>query len=393
ATVEVDANPFPTHTDPDVGDFHRLLLPGDYTLGISAAGYAPAAIPVQASTITAARYDVALVPLPTVLVATARRVIDGEAEPGEAVDLAVTLTNSGRAATGVSASLVPTGWYGDVTRAQATYLEIPTGGSGESESPHFGIAIDAATPAGHKAGYAVQWTADQGSGASGPIFVDVGAPACDSVAASDVPLPIDDQSTTSSTLDLPLDIELSRVEVSVDLTHTYIGDLRLVLRSPTGTDIVLHDGSGGAATEISGTYGVDLTPVDSLELLVGEPALGAWTLEVHDEAPTDTGTLNGWVLSPCGRPVEAHPPEMRLRELAVVGDTLQLDWWPYPGLDGYRVYRSTTASDWDGFSDVTGADADPADTRFVDDASGVIHFYLVTGVGPRGEGPLGHFGR
>ncbi len=44
AKVRVEGNSQPVFTDPDVGDYHRLLLPGEYTLVFSAPGYLPVAI-------------------------------------------------------------------------------------------------------------------------------------------------------------------------------------------------------------------------------------------------------------------------------------------------------------------------------------------------------------
>jgi subtilisin-like proprotein convertase family protein len=389
ASVQVDANPFPTYTDPDVGDYHRPSLPGDYTLTVGATGYATATVPITVGSGPATRYDVALTPLPTDLLPAGRRVIDadGYASPGETVDLAVTLANSGRQATTVSATLVPTGWYASAPRATASYQDIPTGGSRESDAPYYGIAVDTATPSGHKAGFAVRWSSDQGSGTSDPFFVDIGSPQCGTLPSSDVPQSILDHSTTTSTLVLNEDIELRSVEVEIDLTHTYIGDLVVSLTSPAGNTVVLHDRSGSSADDIVGTYGTDLAAAESLDGFAGEAALGTWTLEVRDEATGDTGTLNAWGLTTCGQPIEAIPPEMRFRELVPVDGSVRLEWWPYPGLESYRVYRSTAAADAGAFVDLTPNDDDPADTLFVDDAAPGLAYYLVSGVGPRGEGP------
>ena len=41
AQILVDGNPQPVFTDPDAGDYHRLLLPGQYALTVSAPGYIP----------------------------------------------------------------------------------------------------------------------------------------------------------------------------------------------------------------------------------------------------------------------------------------------------------------------------------------------------------------
>ena len=61
ARVRLANNPQPVFTDPDVGDYHRLLLPGTYTLQLDASGYITRVVEnfvVQEG--TAARVDVAL---------------------------------------------------------------------------------------------------------------------------------------------------------------------------------------------------------------------------------------------------------------------------------------------------------------------------------------------
>ena len=39
ATIRVDANGLQAYSDPDVGDYHRLLLPGTYAIEVSAPGF------------------------------------------------------------------------------------------------------------------------------------------------------------------------------------------------------------------------------------------------------------------------------------------------------------------------------------------------------------------
>ena len=78
------------------------------------------------------------------------------------------------------------------------------------------------------------------------------------------------------------------VSVSVDISHTYIGDLQVELRSPTGQVAILHDNTGGSANDINKTYSVDMTGVESA---------GQWTLKAVDSARRDTGTINSWTLS------------------------------------------------------------------------------------------------
>jgi M6 family metalloprotease-like protein len=84
------------------------------------------------------------------------------------------------------------------------------------------------------------------------------------------------------------------VEVSVDITHTWISDLRISLLSPAGTEIVLHDRSGGSSDDVATTYTAATTP--ALEALSGQPISGQWRLAVSDHASRDLGKLNSWRL-------------------------------------------------------------------------------------------------
>ena len=145
----------------------------------------------------------------------------------------------------------------------------------------------------------------------------------------------------------------------MDLTHTYIGDLVIELESPSGTTVVLHDRSGGTTNDIVGTYGVDLSPAEPLSGFHGESSDGTWELRVRDEANGDTGTVNAWSLDLCGRPPEVATPEMLLRDVTLGPSGPVLRWWPYPGMDSYRVYRAVDPSSAAAFADVTAEDGDP----------------------------------
>lgn len=84
------------------------------------------------------------------------------------------------------------------------------------------------------------------------------------------------------------------LKITVDLQHTYRGDLRLTVISPSGTQVVLHNRNGGSADNIKSTYDVTTTP--GLSALMGESIQGDWVLWVQDVAPADRGTLNRWDL-------------------------------------------------------------------------------------------------
>ena len=88
---------------------------------------------------------------------------------------------------------------------------------------------------------------------------------------------------------------IGSVEVSVDISHTWIGDLRVSVRSPSGTEAILHDGTGGSADNVVKTYTAANAP--PLAALAGQPAGGTWQLNVVDTAAQDEGKLNAWKVS------------------------------------------------------------------------------------------------
>src|SRR5688572_19820284 len=87
---------------------------------------------------------------------------------------------------------------------------------------------------------------------------------------------------------------ISAIKITLDISHTYIGDLIIKLISPHGTTVVLHNRNGGSTKNINKTYDLQNTP--SLSLLKGQPVHGDWILQIADVAAIDSGTLNNWKL-------------------------------------------------------------------------------------------------
>lgn len=402
AQIQVDANPFPDYTDPQVGDYHRLLMPGSYTVTISADGYETLVFPnVVVNAGPATVVDAQLGPAPVNLQVKEASVLDGDdgvIELAEVADLAVTLENLGRGASGITARLITTGYDATVTREMVTYPDIALGGEALPDSLNHEIAANATIPDGRKLGFAVVWESNEGNGSSEPFFLEVGSATTDLSSSVDVPvtIPTFANVTATSTLNIGAANAISNItaiRVVVDITHSYIGDIEMTLEAPDGTTVVLHDNTGGSAQDIVGTYGVDLTPAQSLDAFLGGSSLGTWTLTVVDSVLQDGGAIDGWSLDIEGRPEETTTPELKLRDVVYEGSgKIRLSWWEYPGLTSYRVYRSTDPSSAAAFVDVTGLDPNTSDTIFDDTTVNPIDFYLVTGVGPNGEGPKGHFG-
>jgi subtilisin-like proprotein convertase family protein len=98
------------------------------------------------------------------------------------------------------------------------------------------------------------------------------------------------------TLTFTEEMTVTDVEVYVNITHTYIGDLIVELTSPEGTTVRLHNRTGGTLENIVGWYDSELA-VDgpgTLSDFIGEGSAGDWELWVSDNAGVDVGVLNEW---------------------------------------------------------------------------------------------------
>ena len=152
---------------------------------------------------------------------------------------------------------------------------------------------------------------------------------CGQVFSSQVPIQIADEAVTISSsinISLPGTVQEMRL-TDLDITHSFVGDLRAILISPQGTEIMLFDrpglplsffGCSGENMEVSfaddATYSAeeleetcddfpairgDYQPVVPFANLKGEPISGTWTLKIIDLVTDDGGQLNSWGLAFC----------------------------------------------------------------------------------------------
>ncbi|MBU2602554.1 MAG: proprotein convertase P-domain-containing protein [Actinobacteria bacterium] len=110
-----------------------------------------------------------------------------------------------------------------------------------------------------------------------------------------LPIPDLNPAGVGDTIVVPDAATVRAVEVSVDISHTYRGDLVVRLVAPDGRTAVVHDRAGGSQDNLVATFSTATTP--GLAAFVGASALGSWTLQVTDLARLDTGTVNSWSLS------------------------------------------------------------------------------------------------
>lgn len=110
-------------------------------------------------------------------------------------------------------------------------------------------------------------------------------------------IPDNEPDGISDTLTVTQGGQVKGISVSIDITHTYHGDLRVKLMAPSGKSVTLVEfNTLGSA---SGTLAREFTDssLSALNALIGENATGDWTLSISDNWQRDTGTLNRWALS------------------------------------------------------------------------------------------------
>ncbi|MCI0506631.1 MAG: proprotein convertase P-domain-containing protein [Gammaproteobacteria bacterium] len=166
----------------------------------------------------------------------------------------------------------------------------------------------------------------------------------DQISTSDVvrlearpnkPIPDRNEVGIQSVIDNTKNGMVRQIAVSVDITHTYTGDLRIELVAPSGQVVMLHNKEGGNADNLKKTY--SSSTHTALAGLTGTRAAGNWTLRVADLASADIGTLNSWALA-----IELDKAESIVRAEAEPG--LQIpDNDPAGIASVLRIARSGTA--------------------------------------------------
>ncbi|MCB9853815.1 MAG: proprotein convertase P-domain-containing protein [Phycisphaerales bacterium] len=145
--------------------------------------------------------------------------------------------------------------------------------------------------------------------AASGLFQGVGLSCGGDFGSGNVGLPINDNSTTFSDLNIAEAGSITDVNVTIDITHTFLADLDIDLIHSGVTVRVMEDQCGGnndmiitfddeadgpiaCAEPTVGTF----TPLNPLTAFDGIDRAGTWTLSVADDAGADTGVLNSWDL-------------------------------------------------------------------------------------------------
>lgn len=115
----------------------------------------------------------------------------------------------------------------------------------------------------------------------------------DSFADSNIGLKIPDLKPSGVEYAFSLSNEAGRLndlEITVDIAHSYVGDLIVELIDPIGKSYVLHNRSGDSDNGLKTTY--NFANNSNLATLLGSDILGLWKLRISDHANMDSGKLN-----------------------------------------------------------------------------------------------------
>jgi subtilisin-like proprotein convertase family protein len=278
----------------------------------------------------------------------------------------VTLANDGTAAvTGISATLETSTPGVTVTRAAASFPDIAPHAAAQSNAPHFAFTVDASVLCGDSIDFTLRATASQGSWIrTFTMLVGRDATTTTKYDSSDVPKVIDDLTTMTSSLTVPAGGDVSDLDVGLSLTHTYDGDLIVVLVDPTGRRSLLTYSDGGSGQGFTGTmfddeasssiesgtapFAGSFKPRQPLSGYDGSQASGTWTLEIQDIGNGDTGTLTSWSLTPtvttgyaCSACGMAPPGLAPVTITWSPGGKSSLTWDSVPGATFYNTYRGS----------------------------------------------------
>jgi subtilisin-like proprotein convertase family protein len=131
--------------------------------------------------------------------------------------------------------------------------------------------------------------------------------------ATGVPVLVRDYTVNTYTLNVPDSMVIGAVRVQINVSHGWMSDMIIKLRSPSGTEVLLTNRRGGGGKGYKNTVFDDVAsqtiskggglfpgsyrPETPLSVLKGSTTIGTWSLVIEDKARGDAGTLLGWSLT------------------------------------------------------------------------------------------------
>ncbi|WP_117879484.1 zinc-dependent metalloprotease [Aureibaculum luteum] len=144
---------------------------------------------------------------------------------------------------------------------------------------------------------------------------------CTTFQSTNIPKTIPDANTAGvvSTINVPSNFLVSDVNVSLNISHSWLWDLQIFLKAPNGTEILIYDrtcgSSGQQRQSINATFDDEaisfacnnaspaISGITKSENLLsafnGISSIGTWQLKVVDNSHGDVGVLNDWSIELC----------------------------------------------------------------------------------------------
>jgi bacterial leucyl aminopeptidase len=175
-------------------------------------------------------------------------------------------------------------------------FELPNGTSVTDTTAPFSTTFNTALVS--NGAYAFRATATDNSGASSATAsvtatVQNGTGTCinGTFNATGLPIAIPDNNATGITSNLAVtgNGAVATLALSLNISHTYRGDLVVSLVSPAGTSFSVSNRVGGSADNL-------ILTDSAITAFNGQTAAGTWQLKVQDRAGADVGNLNSWSL-------------------------------------------------------------------------------------------------
>ena len=114
-------------------------------------------------------------------------------------------------------------------------------------------------------------------------------------ASPNLEITLDRTAVSSIELTSPGEVSPDELEVQIDVSHPYRGDLQIQVESPAGTILTLKQPDDfDSADNVVGVFPDSLVPLTAFSALAGESLAGEWTLRISDGYESDDGTLNSW---------------------------------------------------------------------------------------------------
>lgn len=157
--------------------------------------------------------------------------------------------------------------------------------------------------------------------------------------------------TITSTINIPSGISISDLNLTTNITHTYVSDLTITLTNPSGTSVIIVDKVCGESTNINATFDDSgstltcgsnpaingtVTPSNPLSVFNGTNSTGTWTLTIKDNESGDGGTLNSWSLNICDIQPALSNPDFEFANLKI---------YPNPSKGNFNIELNSDSSE------------------------------------------------